>query len=160
VAMGRHPHRHDPDNSAAADEAAIARAMERTATVAYANRVYSTLSGGEQARVALARILAQDAPAILLDEPTSALDVAHEESVMRELAARAGSGIAVLAVLHDLNAAAMYASRIVAMASGKVVAVGTPAEVLTDDLLAAIYGHPMRVVPHPFRDCPLVLVAD
>jgi iron complex transport system ATP-binding protein len=160
VAMGRHPHRRDPDNSRAADEAAIAAAMASTATREFADRVYATLSGGEQARVTLARILAQEAPILLLDEPTTALDIAHEERVMQELIDRATAGAAVLAVLHDLNAAARYATRIVAMAAGRVRASGSPAEVLTEDLLTSIYGQPMRVVPHPFRDCPLVLVAD
>jgi iron complex transport system ATP-binding protein len=160
VAMGRHPHRRDPDNSAAIDGGAIALAMERTATAELSGRVFATLSGGEQALVSLARVLAQDAPVVLLDEPTAALDVAHEERVMHELTARASSGSAVLAVLHDLNTAARYATRIVAMAAGRIAAIGPPTEVLTDDLLSAIYGHPMRVVRHPLRDCPLVLVAD
>ena len=79
---------------------------------------------------------------------------------MHELTARASSGSAVLAVLHDLNTAARYATRIVAMAAGRIAASGSPTEVLTEDLLSAIYGHPMRVVRHPLRDCPLVLVAD
>ena len=160
VAMGRHPHRRDAGNSKTADETAIASAMASTATLEFADRVFATLSAGEQARVTLARIFAQVAPILLLDEPTTALDVAHEESVMQELVARAATGAAVLAVLHDLNAAARYSTRIVAMAGGRVVAAGSPTEVLTEDLLGEIYEHPMRVVPHPFRDCPLVLVAD
>ena len=160
IAMGRHPHRRDPNNSRAADESAITWAMERTATSGFASRVYATLSGGEQARVSLARILAQNAPVLILDEPTAALDVAHEERIMGELARLASSGTAILAVLHDLNSAARYATRIIAMDGGVVSADGTPSEVLTEDLLTRIYGHPMHVVPHPFRDCPLVLASD
>ena len=79
---------------------------------------------------------------------------------MQELTARAASGSAVVAVLHDLNTAARYASRIVAMARGTIRAQGSASEVLNDELLTEIYEQPMRVVPHPFRDCPLVLVAD
>ncbi len=160
VAMGRHPHRRSPDNSKTADEAAIASAMASTATLEFSDRVFATLSAGEQARVTLARIFAQEAEVLLLDEPMTALDVAHEESVMQELVTHAEAGAAVLAVLHDLNAAARYATRIVAMTDGRVAAAGSPTEVLTDELLGAIYKHPMQVVPHPFRDCPLVLVAD
>lgn len=160
VAMGRHPHRRDHTNSSAADSAAIATAMERTATTRFADRVFSTLSGGEQARVSIARVLAQEAPLLLLDEPTSALDVAHEERVMQELTTRAAAGSAIVAILHDLNAAARYASRIVLMSLGRVLAIGSPAAVLTDSLLSTVYEQPMRVVDHPFRDCPLILVAD
>lgn len=160
VVMGRHPHQRDPGNSAAADESAVAEAMEQTATIEFADRVFATLSGGEQARVSLARVLAQEAPLSLLDEPTSSLDVAHEERVMGQLTDRAAAGTAVVSVLHDLNTAARYASRVVVMSRGAVAADGPPEEVMTDELLGAIYEHPMRVVPHPFRDCPLILVAD
>ena len=160
VRMARYPHRRVDGNSRATDEAAIASAMERTATEQLGDRIFATLSGGEQERVALARVLAQETPVLLLDEPTAALDVAHEQRVMQELTARAAAGSAVLAVLHDLNAAARYATRIVVLADGRVAAEGSPASVLTDALLSRIYRHPMRVVPHPFRNCPLVLTAD
>ena len=160
VAMGRYPHRRDYTNTRAADTAAITEAMQRTATVSFAERVFATLSGGEQARVSMARILAQDAPVLILDEPTAALDITHEERLMGELRARAAGGVAVLAVLHDLNTAARHATRIIALADGRVVASGTPATVLTDDVLTRIYEHPMVVVDHPFRDCPLVLPAN
>ena len=157
VEMARYPHRRRAGNSGAADKAAVTDAMQRTATTEFADRVFATLSGGEQALVAMARILAQEAPVLILDEPTAALDVAYEERILAELSALARDGTAVLAVLHDLNAAARHADRIVALNRGRVVASGTPSEVLTTGLLGDIYGHPMVVVPHPFRDCPLVL---
>lgn len=160
VAMGRHPWRAEMGNSAAADAAAVQRAIDRTATETLAERAYATLSGGEQARVSIARVLAQDAPLMLLDEPTAALDVAHEERIMGELRRLSERGVAVIAVLHDLNTAARFASRIVAMADGRIRAEGSPRQVLTDALLTEIYDHPMRVVAHPFRDAPLVLVDD
>lgn len=160
VAMGRHPHRMNPDNSSELDRQAVATALERTETSHLAHRVFSTLSSGEQTRVSLARILAQNAPVVLLDEPTTALDVVHEERMMSEFRTMADAGIAVVAVLHDLNAAAYYATRIVMIAEGSMKTEGTADAVFTDDLLTEVYGQPMRVVDHPFRDCPLVLVDD
>ncbi len=160
VAMGRHPHRMNPDNSSELDRQAVAAALERTETSHLTHRVFATLSSGEQTRVSLARILAQDAPIVLLDEPTTALDVVHEERMMAEFRTLASAGTAVVAVLHDLNAAAYYASRIVMIADGSVKTEGAADAVFTDDILTEVYGQPMRVVDHPFRDCPLVLVDD
>lgn len=157
VMMGRHPHRREPANSAAADQSAASAAMERTDVAHLAARSFSTLSAGEQTRVALARVLAQDTPLLLLDEPTTALDVGHDMMVMRILGDLAGAGRTVVTVLHDLNAAARHASRIVAMDNGAVVAAGSPEAVLQPDLLSSIYRHPMRVVPHPFEPGLLVL---
>ncbi len=159
VAMGRFPHRRDPENSAANDAAAVSAALERTAVAHLGERTFATLSGGEQTRVALARVLAQDTPLLLLDEPTTALDVRHEELVMRLAADLAAAGRAVVAVLHDLNAAAAYADRIVLMHAGRIRADGPPREVLDETLLSEVYEQALRVVDHPFRDCPLVLVA-
>ena len=160
VTMGRHPHRMNPDNSSKLDRQAVTAALERTGTSHLAHRVFSTLSSGEQTRVSLARILAQDASVVLLDEPTTALDVVHEERIMAEFRTMAETGTAVVAVLHDLNAAAHYATRIVIIADGSVKTEGTADAVFTDDILTEVYGQPMRVVDHPFRDCPLILVDD
>lgn len=160
VAMGRYPHQRSADSSAADDRSAVASALERTETSHLASRVFATLSSGEQTRVSLARVFAQDTPVLLLDEPTTALDVAHQERVMSELRDLANRDRAVLAVLHDLNAAASYATRVVVVANGMIRAVGSPAEVFDERLLSDVYGQPMRVVDHPFRDCPLILVDD
>jgi iron complex transport system ATP-binding protein len=157
VMMGRHPHRRAAGNSAAVDVAAVTAAMELTDVAHLAPRRFATLSAGEQTRVALARVLAQETPLLLVDEPTTSLDVGHDVMVMGALADLARSGRAVLAVLHDLNAAARHATRIVAMEGGEVVAAGLPGDVLRPDLLSRIYRHPMRVVPHPFEPGLLVL---
>lgn len=159
VAMGRFPHRRDETNTREQDAAAIADAMAQTDTTRFANRTYTTLSKGEQTRVSLARVIAQTTPIMLLDEPTTALDVAHQERIMSRVAALAGQKT-VVAVLHDLNAAAVHANRMVVMSKGSVVADGAPQDVLQADLLTAVYDHPMVVVDHPFRNCPLVLTAD
>ncbi len=160
VAMGRFPHRRDEDNTSARDAAAVAEAMERTDTTRFAARIYATLSGGEQTRISLARVLAQDTPIVFLDEPTTALDVAHQVRIMREAVGLSRRQRSVVVVLHDLNAAAVYADRLVLMHQGEVVASGAPREVLREGLLSEVYEQPMVVVDHPFRDCPLVLAAD
>jgi heme transport system ATP-binding protein len=158
VAMGRHPHRRRVGNTRDEDAAAVEDAMRRTATSDLAPRVFSTLSKGERARISLARVIAQHAPVVLLDEPTAALDMAGQEGVLSDAKMLAGEGTLVVAVLHDLNAAAYYADRLVLLADGKTVAVGSPRDVLTADVLTRVYGQRIRVVDHPFRPCPLVLV--
>lgn len=160
VTMGRHPHRRDPANSAATDAAAVAEALAVTDTERFAHRPVATLSGGERTRVAIARVLAQHTPVVLLDEPTANLDVHHQEQIMVRLRDLARSGRAVVAVLHDLNVAAYYADRIVLLARARVRADGPAGSVLDAALLSEVYGQPMRVIDHPFRPCPLVLVAD
>lgn len=160
VEMGRHPHRTDEDSSRDVDRAAIRSAMDRTDTLELAGRTFSTLSGGEQTRVVMARVFAQAAPLVLLDEPTTALDVAHQERVLGEMQQLAADDACVIAVLHDLNAAAFHADRIVLMEGGFVRAEGLPAEVLNAELLSDVYGQSMTVVEHPTRGCPLVLITD
>ncbi len=160
VAMGRFPHRREEANTSDDDEAAVADAMERTDTTQFAGRIYATLSGGERTRISLARVLAQDTPIVFLDEPTTALDVAHQERIMREAVRMSRQQRAVVVVLHDLNAAAIHADRVVLMHEGEVVASGSPREVLRADLLSDVYEQTLVVVDHPFRDCLLVLAAD
>ena len=160
VEIGRFPHRRNPNNTRAHDQAVVADAMARTETSWLAGRTYSTLSSGEQTLVSLARVLAQDTPIVFLDEPTTALDVAHQERSMRLVRRMAHEGRTVLAVLHDLNAAAAYADQVVLMGDGRVVETGRPGQVLTALLLSEVYGHPLMVVDHPTRDCPLVLPGD
>jgi len=157
VTLGRHPYRRDPANSAARDDEVVADALAATEITHLADRVVSTLSTGERTRVAIARVLAQDPPIVLLDEPTTALDLGHQEATMALLHGVARQGRTVVAVLHDVNAAAAYTNRIVVMDRGRIRAAGSPAEVLDDDLLSDVYREPIRVVPHPFRDTPMVV---
>ena len=158
VMMGRHPYHGDPANSHHRDEEIAAAAMTETDTAHLADRIYPSLSAGEQTRVALARVFAQSTPVILLDEPTATLDIHHQEHSMALLRTRARNGTAVVAVLHDLNLAAAYADRLVLMAGGRVAAMGPPDEVLEQTLLSATYDQSLRVMPHPNRDCLLVVV--
>lgn len=144
---------------AGGDDEAVARALEDTQALHLAGRTYPSLSGGERARVALARALVQQTPLLLLDEPTAALDLRHDEAVLGLLKRRTRAGQAVVVVLHDLDAAASWADRVVVVAGGRVAVDGVPTEVLTEDRLAAVYGHGVAVMPHP-RTGRLLVVPD
>ncbi|BBC96365.1 hypothetical protein SRO_5189 [Streptomyces rochei] len=128
---------------------AVAEAMAATEVTGFAGRPFGALSGGERARVAPARVLAQRAPPLLLDEPTAALDLKHQEAVLRLCRERARAGDAVVVVLHDLALAAAYAHRAVVLRGGRVAAAGPPAGVFTEPLLSEVYEHPVEVFPHP-----------
>ncbi|MGW3813784.1 ATP-binding cassette domain-containing protein [Streptomyces sp. NPDC005046] len=117
---------------------------------------FAALSGGERARVALARVLAQRAPPLLLDEPTAALDLRHQELVLRVCRERAHAGDAVVVVLHNLALAAAYAHRVAILCAGRVAAHGRPADVFTDGLLTDVYRQPVEVVPHPRTGAALI----
>ena len=157
--MGRHPHIPRWRSPTETDYALAEGAMQSTQVLHLADRLYSTLSGGEQRRVSLARVLAQDTPVVLLDEPTAALDIGHQQLVMSLCRQLANDGRAVLAVLHDLNLAGAYADRIMVMSEGEVVAVGRPEEVLCPDLLSAVFNQQVMVMPHPQTDKPVVLTS-
>ncbi|MFF9042790.1 heme ABC transporter ATP-binding protein [Streptomyces parvulus] len=141
----------------AEDDAAVAEAMARTEVAGFAGRPFSALSGGERARVALARVLAQRAPLLLLDEPTAALDLRHQELVLRLCRERARAGDAVVVVLHDLALAAAYADRVAVLRAGRIAAEGPPAEVFAEDLLSEVYDQPVEVLPHPRTGALLVV---
>jgi iron complex transport system ATP-binding protein len=155
VLMGRSPHVRGGES--ANDLAVVRTCMERTDSLQFAARAYPSLSTGEQQRVTLARVLAQETPVLLLDEPTAALDIRHQELVMQIARQSADAGAAVLAVLHDLNLAAAYADRIAVLSRGRLAALGTPWEVFSEPLLSEVFEHPVAVIRHPLRDCPLVM---
>ncbi|NXY99090.1 heme ABC transporter ATP-binding protein [Streptomyces sp. BR123] len=157
VTMGRAPWVGTGAADGGPDEAAVAGAMAATEVSGFAARPFTALSGGERARVALARVLAQQAPLLLLDEPTAALDLRHQELVMRICRERAAAGDAVVAVLHDLGLAAAHADRIAVLEGGRIAADGPPAEVLRADLLSRVYRQPVEVLPHPQSGIPLAL---
>ncbi|MFB6815310.1 heme ABC transporter ATP-binding protein [Streptomyces sp. NPDC056347] len=155
VRMGRAPWA--GTERADADDRAVAEAMAATEVTAFAARPFAALSGGERARVALARVLAQRAPLLLLDEPTAALDLRHQELVLRICRERAAAGDAVVVVLHDLGLAAAYADRVAVLHGGRIAAAGPPSGVFTGELLGEVYRQPVEVFPHPRTGVPLVV---
>jgi iron complex transport system ATP-binding protein len=140
VALGRQPYADGFSPLTDADRAAIARALTLTAVEPWAQRAVTTLSGGERARVALARTLATQAPVLLADEPTMSLDPRHQLAVMELLARTAHDGGTVLAIVHDLALAARFADRVLMMERGRLVAAGTAREVLTSERIAAVFA--------------------
>ena len=155
VSMGRTPWARTPLEHE--DEDAIAEAMAKTDVTALAERSVTSLSGGERARVGLARVLAQRTRLLLLDEPTAALDLRHQEDVLRIARAEADAGAAVAVVLHDLDAAMAVADRVTLLNRGRVVAQGTPAEVLTAARIEAVYGQAVDVFAHPRTGAPVIV---
>ena len=155
VQMGRAPWVGTPAEDE--DEEAVAEAMAATEVIEFAERPFSGLSGGERARVALARTLAQRTQLLFLDEPTAALDLRHQELVLRICRDRAAAGDAVVVVLHDLGLAAAYADRTAVVRAGQIAADGPPAEVFQPELLSRVYRQPIEVVPHPRTGTHLVL---
>ncbi|MCT6776613.1 heme ABC transporter ATP-binding protein [Streptomyces rubiginosohelvolus] len=139
------------------DDAAVAAAMAATEVTRFADRPFSALSGGEKARVALARVLAQRAPLMLLDEPTAALDLRHQELVLRICRERAAAGDAVVVVLHDLGLAAAYADRAAVLHDGRIAELGPPETVFSGELLGEVYRQPVEVFPHPRTGTPLIV---
>lgn len=158
VARGRHPHQAWYRQWSADDVAAVDAALAMTGISDLAERAVDELSGGQRQRAWISMALAQGTDLLLLDEPTTYLDLAHQIDVLdlvQEL--HASLGRTVVMVLHDLNLAARYADNIVAMRDGRIVAQGSPGEVLTEAMLSEVFGLDARVVEDPVSGTPLVV---
>ncbi|MBR1123571.1 ABC transporter ATP-binding protein [Bradyrhizobium lablabi] len=140
VALGRYPHGvTDPARLSPRDAEVVLRAMLATDVVAFSDRLVTQLSGGERSRVALARVLAVEAPVILADEPTASLDPRHQLDVMKNLRAAADGDVLVIVVTHDLGLAARFADHVLVLSDGQLASQGAPAEALSEEVMANVF---------------------
>lgn len=160
VARGRHPHQRWWQHWSAEDQEAVEGALEATGTAGIARRFVDQLSGGQRQRVWIAMTLAQGTELLLLDEPTTHLDIAHQVEVLDLLSTlNEEEGRTVVVVLHDLNQACRYAHHLVAMRDGRVVAEGTPNDVVTRELVREIFHLDVVVTADPVTGTPLIVPA-
>lgn len=158
VGRGRYPHQGFFRSWSDKDDAAVQRALEATGTLELAGRDVDELSGGQRQRAWIAMALAQETDVLLLDEPTTYLNLAHQVEVLdlvTDLNRTRGTTVAI--VLHDLNLAARYADHVIAMKDGAVAALGSPQDVVTEDLVKNVFGLESRVIPDPVSGTPLIL---
>lgn len=155
VRMGRAPWLHT--EAEAQDDLVVDESLRQTEIAALRGRQFPSLSGGERARVALSRVLAQRTQLLLLDEPTAALDVHHQEMVLRLVKERASQGAGAVVVLHDLGVAASHADRVAVLSQGRIIADGLPRDVLTPALLSEVYRHEIEVIAHPRTGEPIIV---
>ncbi|MBU2668864.1 ABC transporter ATP-binding protein [Actinoplanes bogorensis] len=160
VARGRFAHQRLLRQWSPEDEQAVTDAMRLTEVSDLADRFVDELSGGQRQRVWLAMALAQQTPILLLDEPTTFLDLSHQFEVLDLCAELHEQGRTVVAVLHDLNHAGRYATELIVMKDGRVVAQGAPAEVMTAPLVEDVFAMPCRVIDDPETGTPMVVPAD
>jgi iron complex transport system ATP-binding protein len=157
VGRGRYPHQGLIRQWSEADKEAVDRAMAATGVAELASRPVDELSGGQRQRVWVAMALAQETPILLLDEPTTYLDIAHQIDLLDLFARLHRQGSTMVAVLHDLNQATRYATHLVVMKEGRVVAEGAPRDVFTAELVEDVFGLPCLVIEDPVSGTPLVV---
>ncbi|QNL51448.1 heme ABC transporter ATP-binding protein [Olivibacter sp. SDN3] len=159
VMMGRYPHfEHQPS---ANDIQVVKAAMEETGVTSFSNRDYNTLSGGEQQRVQLARVIAQiyDQPQglLLLDEPTNGLDLLYQQQVLQLARSLANRGFCVVCILHDINFASRYSDKVLLLKNGQKIAFGTPIEVITCDHIHEAFNIRVELMAGENTRCPLIM---
>jgi iron complex transport system ATP-binding protein len=160
VARGRYPHQGILRQWSDEDERVVRESMERTGVAELADRYVDELSGGQRQRVWIAMALAQQTPLLLLDEPTTYLDIQHQIDVL-DLCAdlHEQQGRTLVAVLHDLNHAARYATHLIALRDGRVIAQGAPSDIVTAELVEEVFGLRCQVIADPETGTPLVVPA-
>lgn len=158
VARGRYPHQPLFTRWRKEDEAAVTRAMQATGITNLAAQSVDTLSGGQRQRAWIAMVLAQETAIMLLDEPTTWLDISHQIDLLELLSElNRTQGYTLAAVLHDLNQACRYATHLIALRDGKIVAEGAPKAIVTPDLIEQIYGMRCMIIDDPVAGTPLVV---
>ncbi|MDQ1121767.1 ABC transporter ATP-binding protein [Microbacterium trichothecenolyticum] len=156
VARGRFPHQGFLRQWSEQDETAVTEAMDATGIADLSGRLVSELSGGQRQRVWIAMALAQQTPILLLDEPTTFLDIAHQIELMELLTDLNAQGRTLVAVLHDLNQAARYGTHLIAVKDGRIVAEGSPADIVTAEMVEEVFGLRCVVTPDPVSGTPAV----
>lgn len=157
IAHGRYPYQNLIQQWTDADENAVLSAMEVTNTSELSHRFVDELSGGQRQRVWVAMVLAQQTPLLLLDEPTTYLDIAHQIELLELFKDLNEQGNTLVAVLHDLNHAARYATHIIAMKDGEIIAQGDPREIVTAQLVQEVFGLKCLIIDDPVSHTPLVV---
>lgn len=157
VAQGRYPHQNWFQQWSRDDEKIVDDALTTTDLTAFADRPVDTLSGGQRQRAWIAMALAQQTDVLLLDEPTTYLDMAYQVDVLDLLAELNEQGRTIILVLHDLNQAARYADTIVALRDGQIQAQGTPVDVMTPEIIQAVFGLETQVINDPITDTPMCI---
>ncbi|MBS0206369.1 MAG: ABC transporter ATP-binding protein [Planctomycetes bacterium] len=158
IMLGRTPHRGWYAQFSAEDRRTVESSLASTELLELRHRPITELSGGEWRRMIFARALAQQASVLLLDEPTAGLDLKYQHEVLRLVCELARTRqMTVVVTLHDLNHAALYGSRLAVIAEHTIVAVGTPHEVMTVELIQRVYDVPVTIIPHPAYGSPMVV---
>lgn len=157
VSRGRYPHQGFMRQWSDTDERAVSEALTATSTKQYATRRVDELSGGQRQRVWVAMVLAQETPMILLDEPATYLDIAHQIEVLELCRRLHQDGHTLVAVLHDINQAARYASHLIAMRDGAIIAQGPPRDVITSELIESVFGVRTRLMSCPETNTPMIV---
>jgi iron complex transport system ATP-binding protein len=157
VSRGRYPHQSFLRQWSRADEEAVGKAMVATGVTDLSGRLFDELSGGQRQRVWVAMVLAQETPILLLDEPTTFLDISHQIDLLDLLSDLNREGRTIAAVLHDLNHACRYASHLVAMKDGAIIARGKPSEIVTTSLVHTVFNLASIVMPDPVTGTPMIV---
>ena len=157
VARGRHPHQAWYRQWSSDDKDEVMTALRMTKVDDLADRTVDSLSGGQRQRVWIAMALAQETDILLLDEPTTYLDLNHQLEVLRVAQRLHRGGTTVVAVLHDLHLAFRYATHVVFMKDGSIVAQGRPSQVVNPDVINRVFGVPCRIIDDPVTSTPIVI---
>jgi iron complex transport system ATP-binding protein len=158
VAMGRYPYQNWLQQWSKEDEIKVEEALSITKTTEIADRLLNSLSGGQRQRAWIAMVLAQDTNILLLDEPTTYLDLAHQIELLDLLQQlHETKGKTIVMVLHDLNLACRYADYLVAVKQGKIYAMGTPKQVMTEEMVQEVFGLKCRIIPDPLVHSPMCI---
>ena len=159
VMLGRIPFIKALTGETAADRQAVAAAVELVGITELTQRRFDELSGGERQKITLAMALAQQPKLLLLDEPTVHLDISHQVDTLELVRSlNVEQGLTVIAAMHDLNLASLYFDRLILLKEGRISAEGTPAQVLTEDIIREVFSASVRVEPHPATGVPHIVV--